>query len=277
MTDITPTHRCNNCCVMCPAIMPPPGHLRDMDTGEIMKHIDSLKDPEVIIFTGGEPTIRRDIFPIMTHARKKFPSKEIKLITNGRILSYPEFAERAGRLKIAVITELHGPDAGRHDRITGVPGSFNQTVEGIRNSLKCGIKTELRIVVHRMNHEDVEQIATLAYGLGIESVVFFPIDIRGNAYLNRKKVMIENSEILPYIERAADFLAERGIDVELYHLPLCILKPRYRKFARGVTAPLMRIHFDEKCEKCRRKSECSGLWKTYFRHFGSAELEPITR
>ena len=275
--EVTPSIRCNNCCIMCPGIMPPPEKAKDAGTEEMMGYIDSLGDPGIISFTGGEPTVNKELPRILRHARDRHPSAEIVLLTNGRLFSYPGYSEEMSKLGISkIITEIHGSSAGKHDAITRAPGSFEQTMSGIRNLVERGMNLEIRIVAHKMNYTDIPDIAKLLSGVkGIGRAVIFPIDIRGNAYMNRENVMISNREILPYVENAVDLLTAKGIGVKLFHLPLCILKPSYRKFSAGVTAPPIRIYFGEECEGCECRGECPGLWKTYVKHFGAGEIKAI--
>ena len=135
---------------------------------------------------------------------------------------------------------------------------------------------EARIVIHKLNFRDVLNTAKLIYNLGIKRVVLFPIDLRGNARQNIEKVMISNNEILSYVYEAVDFILDKGMDVELYHFPLCILKEKYRNFAKGITCLEIRITFGKFCSECKLKNKCSGLWKTYAHQFGTSELNPIT-
>ena len=48
---------------------------------------------EKIVFTGGEPTIRKDILNLVAYA-KKIGFSDILIITNGRMCSYPEFMDK---------------------------------------------------------------------------------------------------------------------------------------------------------------------------------------
>lgn len=56
---------------------------------------------------------------------------------------------------------IHGSTEKVHDFITQTPGSFIQTLTGIKNLLKLGAAVEVRIVVSRVNGEDLVNIAKL--------------------------------------------------------------------------------------------------------------------
>jgi len=97
--DIKLGYTCNNNCRHC-VIADQREHALDMigkedlSTEEFKREI--LKSRKrgftSIIFTGGEPTIRKDFLELLDYA--SFIGFRVNIQTNGRMLYYPEFAEK---------------------------------------------------------------------------------------------------------------------------------------------------------------------------------------
>jgi len=279
MVEIELGNICNNCCVMCSLIRPSP---RDINpsTKAVINYLNNLdNDVDHIYFTGGEPTIRPDMVEILKHINKRFPKTRITVITNGRFLAYKGFVDKLKDVNnFSLITELHG-DKELHDMITNVVGSFGQTFNGIKNVLEQGFDVELRIVVSKLNYKQVLDIAKIYKQNfpNINRVVMFPIDITGNAFKNKESVVATYTEIVPYVERAVEYLDKNNIKVKLYHFPFCVLKSKYWRFVEGVTVPERRITFAEVCKGCIYEEKCPRVWKTYAKIVGVEEFKPIKK
>ena len=166
--DIKISFRCNNLCRFCAQ-----GHKRDMYPDRTAKTVEAeLKKAykngvRGVVFTGGEPSMHPAILDfIKTAAKTGF--KSIQLQTNGRTLAYPDFC---GKLVAAGLTEigpsLHGAKAATHDRLTGSPGSFAQSVAGIANAVKTGLSVLTNTVITTDNYRELPDIAALLVNLGV--------------------------------------------------------------------------------------------------------------
>lgn len=270
-------HKCNNYCVMCynPKFM-----RSNPSTEDIKKEIDGLNKLDTVYLTGGEPTIRPDIFDIIDHIKERNIEAEINIITNGRMLAYPDFAKKivnSGVFKI--ITEIHGSKPELHDRITKVSGSFEQTVRGIRNLLNFDARVDIRIVIHKMNYKDLPNIAWFISQnfAGIDKVVMFPINIIGDAYKNRDKVVATYTQIIPYVEKATDILNKNDFMVKLCHTPFCAINKKYWHYIKGVSTKETKLTLPPRCKQCIKKKECPKIWKTYAVNIGIKEFKPVLK
>jgi MoaA/NifB/PqqE/SkfB family radical SAM enzyme len=98
----------------------------------------ALKDCQTLVFTGGEPTLD-DGLVAMIRTASEMGYRHIQIQTNARRLAYEAFARAcidAGADEFAIA--LHGHESRLHDYVTRVPGSFDQTIQGIRNIRKMG-------------------------------------------------------------------------------------------------------------------------------------------
>jgi len=84
---------------------------------------NSLDGIEGIVFTGGEPTARRDIFELINYARF-LGFKVIQIQSNGRMFSYMDlcrFIVKAGATEFS--PSVHGYNEKTHDFLTSAKGS----------------------------------------------------------------------------------------------------------------------------------------------------------
>lgn len=147
------TYRCNLSCVHC--------YLREgtgdeLGTAEIIKIIDQLNDCGTLhlVFTGGEPLLRDDFFDIAFHARQR--GLALTLLTNGTLID----SAAARRIKsldfYEVSISLYGFDC--HDRVTGVKGSLDNTLNAIKYLTREGTAVDIKTPVMNCNYNEIPQI-----------------------------------------------------------------------------------------------------------------------
>ena len=148
LSEIALTYRCNNKCRFCYAFSPY-RESGEMTTEEVKRVIDIIvNDAHVpsLSFTGGEPTLREDLFDLIAHARQR--GLRVNLITNGIRCHDKEFVQKlvdAGLSSAQV--SIEGPDAETHDYIVGIPGAFDKTVQGIKNLQETDIYTHCNTTI----------------------------------------------------------------------------------------------------------------------------------
>jgi len=148
--DVALTFRCQNDCVHCYA--GGPHETPELSTNQWKQVIDRLSDIGVFIvtFTGGEPTLREDLPELLVYAQNK--GMVTGLITNGRKLKDKEHVgtlEKAGLDFVQVTLESHKPEI--HDKMTASPGSWKETVAGIRNAVDSQIYVTTNTTLSKHN------------------------------------------------------------------------------------------------------------------------------
>jgi radical SAM protein with 4Fe4S-binding SPASM domain len=121
--------------------------------------------------TGGEATLH-PAFPRVVHAieEKGIP---FTLFTNGR-WARPNALIRLLRdtpTCEGLLVSLHGPDAASHETFSGVPGSFDETVDNIRRATDAGLDVATSMVINRNNWHLVAETLDLALSLGANHLV----------------------------------------------------------------------------------------------------------
>lgn len=134
---------------------------RELSTEECKQIIDRLADwgVRVLIFSGGEPLLREDLFQLLQYATSK--GLHPQLSTNGvRITN-----ERAQRLKDAGVEYVGVSLDGKpefNDAYRGIHGGFSRALDGLRFIREAGLKTGVRMTVHQRNKADLMWLLDLA-------------------------------------------------------------------------------------------------------------------
>ncbi|MCK5025406.1 MAG: radical SAM protein [Nanoarchaeota archaeon] len=87
---------------------------------------------ENLTIFGGEPLIRKDIFKLLSGA-KNMGFKRIIVKTNARMLAYPEFCDKMAGYVDEILVISHSCNEKEYDLVSGVKGSFSQSIKGINN------------------------------------------------------------------------------------------------------------------------------------------------
>ncbi|MEF3280835.1 MAG: radical SAM protein [Elusimicrobiota bacterium] len=295
MPDISLWNKCNNKCIMCTnpkeySTSTPSGNY-DLKT-QVKKLKLYIEKGEKVYFsnhnkknyiniTGGEPTLHPDFFKFLVYLREKLPDIPITLLTNGRKFSNVEFTKRFASLAKNPFTtaiSFYTCNEKNFERISKVKGSYKQTLSGIVNLAKYFSGTiEIRVVIHRLNIDDLPQTITFIKNILIACDFYITIihyEIEGIAEINKNKLFLSLSDSAKKISEIEDMFLDGFI--RLYHFPLCVLSENLRKYA-WITLPKEERIYTSKCYKCKIKRKCLGLMKRYYELYGDYELKPILK
>ncbi len=157
------TQRCNLRCAHCYLAAGQPA-AAELSLEEGRRLIDQLAaaGTRMLILTGGEPLLRRDIERLAAHAAAR--GLLCVLGTNGMLLT----RRRARRLKeagvagVGISLDSLGPE--KHDAFRGVPGAWGGAVRGIRVCVAEGVPVLIQMTVLPWNYDEVEALIDFAYG-----------------------------------------------------------------------------------------------------------------
>ncbi|TFF91902.1 radical SAM protein [Candidatus Thorarchaeota archaeon] len=228
LSEIAVTYRCNNKCRFCYAYSPY-RDTEEMTTEQIKRVIDIIVDDAKapsLSFTGGEPTLREDIFELIRHARDR--GLRVNLITNGRRCASKEFVQKlvdAGLHSAQV--SIEGPEAETHDYIVGAPGAFEQTVQGVKNLRETDIYTHCNTTICKPNIDKLEDLVDfLADELELSYFSMNMVIYTGTAAKLREELQITYSDISDIVKRVKRRANKKGIQFVWYApTPVCIFNP----------------------------------------------------
>lgn len=250
-------------------------------------------------FTGGEPTIRRDLVKLIALA-KKVGYTYIRIQTNGIRLADLEYTKSLADAGLTFVKfSIHGHDAATHDQLTLVPGSFDKCLQAIANLKRLKVGIGVNIVLNEWNYRHLTEFYEL-FLLKLELsnfVIIAPLyegnmkrhDVRGAG------IGARITDYSPYIKRAYEIFTRINFPKPplLLHFTPCVL-PGYEQqmlgwsafntmvvSPKGETRDLDMTAQDHtvktaECGKCVYNDRCIGFDSSYARVFGTGEIKALT-
>jgi len=172
------TRRCNLKCVHCYAHAKDLSFKNELSTKEGKILLDDLAQfgVPVILFSGGEPTIRKDLPELAAYAVSK--GMRAVISTNGTLI----LQKMARVLKDIGLSYVGISIDGMeeiNDRFRGVKGAFKAALEGIKNCKDAGIKVGLRFTINKFNVNEIPEIFELLEDMEIPRACFYHLVYAG--------------------------------------------------------------------------------------------------
>ncbi|MFC1474756.1 radical SAM protein [bacterium] len=279
---------CNQKCLFCnitPESEPRVRRLTTEEANDVILHQFKREQVNTIVFSGGEPLVRKDLEKLIAYARE-IGIGSTCLQTNAMGLS----RERAGRLKSAGLNTafipLHSFLEEIFEKTTQVKGSFASSIRGTMHLLEQNVLVGINIVVSSLNYDHIDKTVRFVhkeFGGRIPRISFSTVQPRGFA--------AENGYIIPdyhlltgYLEKGLIAAGECGIEVDNPQcgVPLCIWPADFRNLCmesvynsstrnRSLDKMLFldrhgqdndKIKFPL-CSECTVKNLCCGVWRDF--------------
>lgn len=144
---------------------------RELTTEEWQQILQILWDAGVphVCFTGGEPTLREDLIPLIQYGEKL--GQVTGLLTDGRRLKDRTYLDNlllAGLDHLQITLISHKPEV--HDAVIGKAGAWEETDTGLRNALAGDIYVVAHVVVTAANADSVTETVNYLADLGVPAV-----------------------------------------------------------------------------------------------------------
>ncbi|KUJ96683.1 MAG: Fe-coproporphyrin synthase [Desulfonauticus sp.] len=205
------TKRCNLRCVHCYAQAVSEEGVDEISTTRAKEIIDDLASygAPVLLFSGGEPLVRKDLVELAHYAVSK--GMRAVISTNGTLIT----REKAKELKEVGLSYVGiSLDGGEevHDRFRKVPGSFQKAMEGVENCQKEGLKVGLRFTINKRNVEEVPKIFKILEEREIPRVCFYHLVYsgRGSELIKEDLDHAETRKVVDLIMDLTQELFARG-------------------------------------------------------------------
>ena len=154
------TQACDLACTHCRASAKPERDRGELSTVEGMRLLDSFAEAKVplVVLTGGDPAKRSDLLALVRHGVSRglgmgLTPSATPLVTHELV----QALAGAGLSRLAI--SMDAPDPERHDRFRGVSGSFQRSLEILRDANAAGIRTQINTSVHAGNIHELERMA----------------------------------------------------------------------------------------------------------------------
>jgi len=197
------TRKCNLKCVHCYAHATDEALANELTTTEGKALIDDLAQfgAPVMLFSGGEPLVRKDLPELAAYAVEK--GMRAVISTNGTLIT----ADMAKTLKSIGLSYVGISLDGMqpvNDRFRGVSGSFDKALAGIRHCQDAGIKVGLRFTINRYNVDEIPAIFDLLEDMNIPRVCFYHL-----VYAGRGSEMVKEDLSHEETRKAVDLIIDR--------------------------------------------------------------------
>lgn len=211
MTKEDGAWNCNLRCRHCYAAGQQKAEERELSTEQWKDIIDKLRAAGVpqLTFTGGEPTMRKDLVELTEYAQWFVT----RLNTNGILLS-PELSRELYEASLdSVQITLYSWNHEIHDALVGTKHGFSQTVQGIRNALEAGLNVSVNTPLCRDNR-DYERTLEFLNELGVRYVTCSGLIETGKASLDGSvSSQLSVGEMGEILERASGLCRENGMEI----------------------------------------------------------------
>ncbi len=209
--------RCNLKCVHCYSQSRNQRYKGELTTEEGKRLIEDIAcfGSPVILFSGGEPLLRKDLLPL-AHLATDLGMRAV-ISTNGTLITQ-KMARELKRIGLSYVgVSLDGMEA-TNDLFRGVVGSFRAALRGIRNCQDAEIKVGLRFTINRRNALDIPPIFDLLERESIPRVCFYHL-----VYAGRGSRLVEEDLNHQETRQVLDLIIDRTRDLHSRNKPVEVL------------------------------------------------------
>ena len=194
------TQACDLACVHCRASAQPERNPHELTTEQGYRLLDEIRSfgEPLMVFTGGDPLKRPDLFDLIRYAVK------IGLRTNVTPSATPlltaeaiEGFKAAGVSRMAI--SLDGPDAPSHDDFRGIPGTFDRAMFALRHARDIGLDTQFQTTVTRRNMKRLPEMAEIAKEVRTKMWSLFFLIVTGRALENDDLQAAEYEQVFEFM------------------------------------------------------------------------------
>jgi His-Xaa-Ser system radical SAM maturase HxsC len=206
------TERCNSFCVMCS--QPP----RDVDDDYLIdEYLEAVplfdRATHEIGITGGEPTLLGNrLFMLLQALKSYLPETAVHILSNGRncrdLALCQKFAA-LGHPDLMLGIPLYSDIPAIHDFVVQADGAYDETLRGILNLKRCGVRVEIRVVIHRHTYARLPELARFVVRnlQFVDHVALMGLELMGFARSNLDDLWIDPVEYQRELREATNVLS----------------------------------------------------------------------
>ena len=210
------TSSCNLKCSQCYINADTQQSEHELSTQEANRLIDeavACRTP-LLMFSGGEPLVRPDFWELLSYARAR--GIRVAISSNG-ILITKDVAKRLKENNVGYVgISLDGVNASTHDAIRGQKGSFDSSINALKNCVEIGIKCGIRITATKDNYKEIPDLIDLAVKLGVPRFCLYWLVPSGRGksqYKNKQLNKDQISWVLDKLYEAASTLDPTKMEI----------------------------------------------------------------
>jgi His-Xaa-Ser system radical SAM maturase HxsC len=260
------TERCNHMCLMCsqPPKTANDGYLAD----ELLAAIPLFAaESREVCLTGGEPTLLGPRFMELVRSMRNYlPRTSLHVLSNGRSFADARLAQELAAIRhpdLMMGIPLYGATSELHEYIVQSPRAFDETIRGILNLKRAGVRVEVRVVIQQANYKHLPELAEFIVRnlLFVDQVALMGLEPIGYAKANLPTIWIDPADYQPQLASAIRTLAASRVPTSIYNHQLCTLDRSIWTYARRSISDWKNEYLEE-CEACAVKHQCGGFFSS---------------
>lgn len=287
LLDVILGYDCNLACDYC--TITPAMRGRALPAGAILGELRAGREAgyDRVSFTGGEPTIRKDLLGLVRAARD-LGYADIKVQSNGLLFAHEPNVERlvaAGASRLHVSIHTHDPAA--YDALVRRDGAYAHMVGGLDHAVRHAAAFTADVILKTATYEKLPDAIRWLHARGVRSAHLWFVSLTDH---NRDNLasMPRMTDVVPFMRDAFAFAREHGMDVRSLHVPRCLLgadadhawdpgADRVRVVTPEATFELRdsklagQMHVPA-CEGCTWRDICPGVRPDYVERYGDEEI-----
>ncbi len=169
------TLACNLRCIHCHAASgkPSPDELTTEEGHKLLEEIARIQEFRMLVITGGEPLVRKDIFDLLSYGKKL--GFNYVMATNATLITQ-EIAHRLRENNVrGVAVSIDSYRSEVHNFIRRNPKALELAVRGIRNAKDAGLVVQVNFTAMGYNIEDLEGTIDFADSLGADIMLVYQL------------------------------------------------------------------------------------------------------
>lgn len=210
------TQQCNLKCIHCYAHAKITRDGNELSTDEGKALIDDLSNmgAPVLLFSGGEPLMRKDLPELAAYAVKK--GMRAVISTNGTLID-SNTARTLKDIGLSYVGISLDGTKDINDKFRGVIGAFDAAMQGIKNCQEAGIKVGLRFTINKFNVNEIPALFDILEDREIPRICFYHLVYagRGSNLIHDDLTLDETRKTVDIIIDRTRLLHNKGIDKEV--------------------------------------------------------------
>lgn len=181
---------------------------------------------------GGEPTLYERLPELIEYGNRLGFSEQV-VVTNGRRFKNIVYSQQLLESNPSCIAiSIFGASATLHDDSMGIPGAFDEMLEGVSNLVSLNAKRPrpvhiaAQVILHKKNYETLPEIVEFWHQKGIKYFIIRLLRSTLNTEQNSTNWFFDLSSLKPYLNKALHFILQhKDVAVSLPELPRCLINP----------------------------------------------------
>jgi len=194
------TQKCNLKCIHCYAHATEKKNTNELSTDQGKKLLDDLASfgTPVVLFSGGEPLVRKDLPELAAYTVSK--GMRAVISTNGTLIDR-DIACQLKNIGLSYVgISLDGTEK-INDEFRGVKGAFKAAMKGVENCQHAGIKVGFRFTINKLNAKEIPEIFNILEQMDVPRICFYHLVYagRGSKLLSQDLTHNETRDVVDYI------------------------------------------------------------------------------